>query len=164
MANGTNSIQKTHDRATRTLQTTEGEHKCSGRGAVPASRVAPVVLLWKRIYLSEKQNKIWPIVSFNFNLIVIIIKSPNLAMLTSNDKQTTTLSILWEVNVATKKIAKITRKIYYTSVLPAGNRVQLLLFPSLGIVKQTNKQPNKQTNKHIIRSNVTIYRWWLYRF
>ena len=79
-------------------------------------------------------------------------------MLTSNDKQTTTLFILREVNVATKKIAKITRKIYYTSVLPAGNRVQLLLFPSLGIVKQTNKQPNKQTNKHIIRSNVTIYR------
>ena len=57
MAKGTNTIQKTQDRATRTLLTTEGEHMCSGRGAVPASRVAPVVLLWKRIYLSEKQIK-----------------------------------------------------------------------------------------------------------
>jgi hypothetical protein len=56
MAKGTSTIQKTQDRATRTLLTTEGEHRCSRKGAVPASRVAPVVLLWKRIYLSEKQN------------------------------------------------------------------------------------------------------------
>ena len=57
-------------------------------------------------------------------------------MLTANDKQTTTPSILSEVNFAKKNTKKL-EKIYFIGIVPQGNHFQLALFPSLGIVSHS---------------------------
>lgn len=105
-AKGTSTTQETNDRATRKLLTTEGEHRCSGWGSTSCFTCGTCrVTMEAHIFIGKTKlnlttyNDTWytncqiQLQRYAKENVVIIIKSPNLAMLTSSDKQTVQRSL-----------------------------------------------------------------------